>query len=949
MRRLLSYILLSSAMLIGTAVSLAPTISRMNSDLSYSDGRTLTFRITEKEEEGRSFYNPTETDVSIFDDDYVAVNAVAKEIRSRLDVWGVSGYEVDTVGYDTVNVTLRPNYEDSTEYIRLQRYLSFSGQNISLSASHIIADSYSSEHLDELFVGQEAHLEYIENQGGGSSYPVVVMPVRRETQYEAAFNDLIKYCNDNTKGDSNTEDQEDDSFTTYLIVWGNQQEGDVPTEGDVDMTGENVADRIISSEVTGSNNAVWYASSDKDKEDPFLQIVPSNVTASDPSVPYREACYIRNLLNASKYDYQVDYLYSTDAEASVEDLIALTAWNRVPAMGRTMIATLIGVAFLALILAFFERLSALQMVSITSLGVFLSFLLFVSFGVQFNIAALFGLLAVAGVSLFSQIYYNAKAKDEIYKGRTLKKANQEAAKKAVWPTIDAGILSVIFGLFTYLFAGDLASKLGAMLVIGGIVTTLLNLIVYRFSSYLLYNDNDIQTSFPKLLGINKEKIPNLLKEEKQSYFGPYANRNFKKGAKWTAIAGGVLLAAGIVTMSVFGALNGTIYNNPNQNAHETVLVFEARTTSKATDAEKSNDTELSSTSVLYKSYTLDDAGNVMDSSSNEQAKRSLLRNIYFNGKSFDKLYASEDALFASIREGDNPKSVFDTETNVRYDWYYFEVALPVYIDADQIYSSDVFTVKNIDANTESSFTNINDALQDLVLTYLTSSDPESSTSPVVVSAKNIAHAESQPYFWRIALAAGVGLATALVYLMLRFGISRGLFATLIAAASSYIALAFFVFTRIPVQPVVAVASVGVALIALLILLFPLNKEKEIVKDAKEKERAEENFRELTIDKAIPQSAHELFLFSLLLAYLALCYFGFGPTAFNSIYLNAILGILFAVCFSLTLLAPTSSFLKKKLSKIHIHLPQRKKRVGELQQKKSRSAEPEEATIIGIND
>jgi hypothetical protein len=86
-------------MLVGTAVSVAPTISRMNSDLSYSDGRTLTFRITEKEEEGRSFYNPTETDVSIFDDGYVAVNAVAKEIRSRLDVWGVSGYEVDTVGF----------------------------------------------------------------------------------------------------------------------------------------------------------------------------------------------------------------------------------------------------------------------------------------------------------------------------------------------------------------------------------------------------------------------------------------------------------------------------------------------------------------------------------------------------------------------------------------------------------------------------------------------------------------------------------------------------------------------------------------------------------------------------------------------------------------------------------------------------------------------------------
>ena len=40
---------------------------------------------------------------------------------------------------------------------------------------------------------------------------------------------------------------------------------------------------------------------------------------------------------------------------------------------------------------------------------------------------------------------------------------------------------------------------------------------------------------------------------------------------------------------------------------------------------------------------------------------------------------------------------------------------------------------------------------------------------------------------------------------------------------------------------------------------------------------------------------------------------------------------------------------KGLSKIHIKMPQRKKKVGQLSEKRSKSAEPTEATFIGIND
>jgi multidrug efflux pump subunit AcrB len=144
-------------------------------------------------------------------------------------------------------------------------------------------------------------------------------------------------------------------------------------------------------------------------------------------------------------------------------------------MSRTLIATIVAFAVIAIILAFFDRMLALSIVSVSAASVYLTFLAFVCFGSQFNIAALIGLLIIGLVSIFSGLYYVAKLKDELYKGRTLKKAHTEAAKKAVWPTIDASLIAIIIGVFVYIFAGDLARKMGVVLVMGGFISALMNL------------------------------------------------------------------------------------------------------------------------------------------------------------------------------------------------------------------------------------------------------------------------------------------------------------------------------------------------------------------------------------------------------------------------------------------------------------------------------------------
>lgn len=967
MRRLLSYILLSSAMLIGTAVSIAPTITDMNSDISYSGGQTLTFRITDKEKGGqREFYDPIDNaDLNLDGQDaYDTVNKAADMMRSRLNNWGVSGYDVRTVGYNTVNVTVKPANQTSLEYERLENYLSFSGKHLSISAANIInsgdddSTSYPDQGLDELFDGMEAHIEYIESQSG-PSYPVCVLPIREAGDYRQHFNDLMKYCEANTKEDDSSTEDVDESKTMDIILWGNKQDGDVPAEGQVDVGDANVKSRIIFQEAGSTTRSVWYESTDTDKEKPYLMLVPTTISSEDKSEPYREASYLKDMINAEELDYTVDFLYSSKSTATVENLVALTGKHREAAFGRTLVATLVAVALFCVILVVFEKINAIQMIGVTGMTTFLTFLMFTVFGSQFNIAALFGLLIVAALSIGSEIYYNAKVKEEIYRGRTLKKAAAEGAKKAFWPTIDASVVTIVIGVFTYIFAGDLASKLGIMLATGGVISALMNLIVYRISSWLLYNDNGMQSSFPKMLGIKEDKIPDLMKEEKPTYEGTFAEKDFSKGKKWSGGILGALVVAGIAMMISFGVVKGTVYNDPTLGAQETELLFEARTAQLAADAAKNNDTVLNNVAVFYKTYEYE-ADKTVDETKpgNIEAKNSLLRNIAFNGTSFDKLYASEDDIVPSISYSDECYSTYDSENKVRYDWYFYSIKLPTFIDADKDYPTykvdgntyEAFQVTLKDGGKDG-FSNLGDALEALVRSYYPNSVADgSSVTPILVSANNIKGTESEPNLGRIALSVGVGLAVAMAYLMIRHGISRAFVAAISAFAASFLAVAFFVITRIPVTPVVALGAVGTAVIALLINLIVMQKAKEVQKDlGHDKTRTLVEIKADSLMKATSQNAYEFLLLALIIAWAALAYLLIGPVSFNAIYCSLIVGILVSVVLTLTLYAFFANLLMKGLSKIHIKMPQRKKKVGQLSEKRSKSAEPTEATFIGIND
>ncbi len=948
MRRFLSYVLLSAYVLAGVAVAASPVIKAADADLAYSSGKTLYFKASKLDEgsltgnygdEEGNFLGESDADAS----GKHAIEYLAETVRGRLDNWGVSEYAVRTQGYDTIAVDVRAPGNSSATYTYLESYLAFSGQNYELDASNITYNDYPDSDLwKEMLDDQTARIEEIE-MGTGVQVPVVVMPLKEGEKYQTAFRDLLKYCEDNTSEAEKDEEGNETSpaKTTSVVIWANRADTDSYDNAEKDP---NVGSHVLAT--VAPDNAKWMSSSDKEKTNESeqtwqLQIVPNSSAfnsdgqydASKSTLAYEAAVYLRNMLNAEKLSYTfsgttnnyfLSYTYSRTIEASVEPLLTLGNWFTYPAMGKTMIALLVSLLLLAVGLALFEKVGALAGLASVTLSVFSAYAVFVAFGVQFNIAALLGMLGTALVALFGYLFYSSRLKDQLYQGRTLKKANSEAAKSSLWPTIDAGVVTIILGVFVYIFAGDLASKAGTMLVLGGFFATLVNLLLTRILFWFLCNDDGMQGKFPRRLGVNADKIPDLLKEEKQSYFGPYHEKDFSKGKLPVLIVTCLFILAGIGSMIGFGVTNsGNVYNDAASRQNSTVLRIDV----KSTDS-----TMITGTS----------AANDFNNISALQGEGNFLQSVKIDDVVLEKMIADD-----GITLSETPKTVYKTPESgdgTSEYWFYYEIPFKDYVDPNVSHKVSLYEESTWSDVTTSDTKSLSDAISNHIQDSFIPEESDFKAN-IAVTIPEV----SQPYLGKVALGLGVGLAVAALYMVIRFRPGKGLAASILAAAAAYSTTAFFVFTRLPVTPVVAIGSLISAILVFLGFEFILASSKDVEKENKDKEKSSLEVKIEALYEATKREAGNIMLFSLIAAYLALIFFAFGPNVYAMPYLNVLLGVLFAVAFALTLLPWCSALLMKLFSKIKFKPLKRKKKAKTGQIMKKKGSEAEEAIFIGIND
>ena len=915
MRRLWSHIILAATSLMMVGATFATVVTNIDSNIEYTEGREMVFRVSNRGSDG------TPTDEPLNNTALNDVKDIASIMEERLKTANVSRYEIVVQGNDTIKVSLVQDSESQYEIIK--NYLPF-------NASLAISNSKGTYALSHEFLkeGEKAYLKAEDN-----AYPQVIIPINKESSKFQAVYTEAKEMSDNNQGEyveqhdhEEGEDSEEETTKAFLYLWYDFVE-DYYSYDKIDQNKTDTYDPIIATKVLMTFDAAnpFYVDEDGEEQDALrAYITPNNassgeeVTAEDLKKSYENARYFVNLLNAGEINdkYSVNFIFSDKADMLVENqpgLVSLKNGMVTVAWSRTFIATLCAVVVVSLLLVYFYRLGALSIATTSIVSTFFGLMFIVIFGAEFTIAGVVGLICLALTSIISGVIYLNKFKEECYRGRSLKKANAEAAKKALLPTIDIHVVLVGLGVACYLLGGPIMKAFALATILGGVVSLIIAIFGLRGLMWLATNEQGINNRYD-LFDISEDQVPNALEEEKQKYFGANADRDFTKHKKPVGIAAGVLLLASVVTLIVVGAVNkGSVYGTNKELGY----------------------------SEIYVEYRSNTAENYYLQSQTNEYLNTMLENSYFNGKPLST-YVEEIDTYDYVS---NYRTTHSGLTQVYYGYY--RVTLNTLIKSGE--NGDKITYQN----------------GDTVLVEAT--DPETyfdasflhSTSGanlafdennVTISFKNGERINAdQPEFSSLILATTVGAGIAFVYLLLRYRLSRGIASLGIAVLS--VGISAGIFSMLYFVPATSYISVALPLICLFtfsIAILFMNKEREMFLEDRNRDNSPEA-REALMKRAMGISSTPIAISYIVALYLGVNFFGFMINSVSWVFLLIVLGVTIATAAVLVLFGPLAQILFGWFSKVKIARPKKESKKKARPVRVKKSAEPEEAIFIGIND
>lgn len=896
MRRIWAYIVLAFTALVLVGTTFVGEVTKINSSNQFENGREITFRISDKDEESVEFTDST------------AVDNIAAMMKKRLDASKVTSYEVLTAGYNTVKVKL--SEQVTSDYSNMITLLSFNGNlgltygDDALTASEFLLD------------GKKATISTY------NGYPAILLPVNTtpvDELLQVARDDMSE--NDHTYAEESSSSSSDSETTYkyYLYLWYDYEEGKCTFEAATSSDNVYNSRLLMKFEITDSDETPQYYDDDDDNRLFSLINLDTNsdgsASVSEKTAAYKNARFFINLINAGEIDYKVQYMFQERIDASIESLLGYggLSWSQMTT------ATLFTIVILALLLVVFYRLGALAIGTITISSAYLGLLSIIWFSAEFSIFSIFAIVAVSIASLASGAVYMAKLKSEAYRGRSLKKANTEAFKRALLPIVDINVIVVVFGVFAYLFGGAVFRSFGAITVIGGLASLLLNTLGLKAMMWLATNASSVIDKY-EMFGIDSHRVPNIINEEKQSYFGAYADKDLTKKHKVVSVITSLLFVACLGGSITFACLNnGNAFVNQKTN-YASQIYFETSTTS---DTEKS---------------ALD-----------ENSIYNILSHVYLYERNTDGTYTvSETPLYdidtegaktsnnrvASIYIPDSYSEVVEEQTIVHY---YYVVRL------NKVLTSDALGLYNDGTIVQTADGQTLNANFDLAISSLGYDSNKTSASLKALQTSKV----SSVSYGSVALAVGVSIAVLGLYFMLRYRLSRGLASIVVTVGVSGIILGILSLVRLPVSSLVLCAVPVVAMIAMIISVMIMNREREMILDDKNHDNSVENRQAISI-KATSFAFTCASAFAIFAGWIAISFFGFGPDGTAWSFALLFVGVILSVWMVTTLLSPVSCFFYKRFKNIKFTRKPRKSKKAK-NPRANKSAEPEEAVFIGIND
>lgn len=225
---------------------------------------------------------------------------------------------------------------------------------------------------------------------------------------------------------------------------------------------------------------------------------------------------------------------------------------------KTLISGVIGVVLIGVILIAIYHFAGFVSTISMLLYTFLVFLVFWLVGGVLTLPGIAALVLGIGMSVDSNVITFARIKEELYKGKSLPLAFKEGVKCSFSAILDSNLTTLIVAIIMFIFGESSIKGFATMLIITVIVTMFTMVFLTRILLNLFVKTNYFNDKTKLFIGVKKEDIPNVSKNEKVKKV-PFAKVDFLKNRKLFAGVSVIIILVGAVTIGFCGLNLGIDY------------------------------------------------------------------------------------------------------------------------------------------------------------------------------------------------------------------------------------------------------------------------------------------------------------------------------------------------------------------------------------------------------
>ena len=225
---------------------------------------------------------------------------------------------------------------------------------------------------------------------------------------------------------------------------------------------------------------------------------------------------------------------------------------------KTLVAGIIGVILIGVLLVAIYHFAGFVSTVSMLLYTFLVFLVFWLVGGVLTLPGIAALVLGIGMSVDSNVITFARIKEELYKGKSLPLAFKEGVKCSFSAILDSNLTTLIVAIIMFIFGESSIKGFATMLIITVIVTMFTMVFLTRILLNFFVKTNYFNDKTKLFIGVKKEDIPNVSKNEKVKKV-PFGKVDFLKNRKIFAGVSIIIILVGAVTIGFCGLNLGIDY------------------------------------------------------------------------------------------------------------------------------------------------------------------------------------------------------------------------------------------------------------------------------------------------------------------------------------------------------------------------------------------------------